>query len=204
MRHRLRGLPPALLALGALAAATAHAEPPPPSAPGFAKRASSVVSVERLLAVTSQKSKYGDSSASISTVGMGATSAGRLGYSWIAESGLTLGSVLGFAYQSVPGSHVAIGTVGPRVGFAGSRDRMGFWVRTGPSLLAGRDARDATLWCAAWGLDAYAVVTPLRHFGILIGVDAEIPFAGRASGSGSSGSFRYTSIGLGAGALVDF
>ncbi len=154
---------------------------------GFGNRDSFVFSVENVFGF--QHLEFGQSGSSgttsIDTKVMHPFFWGNVGFFGVYDSGLSLGGLVGVTHEFVhndafnPGHDFTILRLKPRVGYAGSvTPFFGYWVRGGPSLFS-TISGDSKVNIFSFGGEAYAVVSPVPHFGILIGPNADIYIYGR-------------------------
>jgi hypothetical protein len=193
-----------------------------PANDGFGNRDAFVFSVEDVFGFTSHEFTSEDASGeeesnSTDSLGLQPLLWGNIGLHDISSSGLTLGVLLGAGYDrtEIPffGQDVEISVatvrIGPRIGYAGSlQPNFGYWIRGGPSALMqfasiesdGEDETASAYMFAISG-EAYAVIVPAPHFGILIGPHADIHVWGNTDDGDDVG---YTAFGLGVGLMGEF
>jgi hypothetical protein len=210
----------ATLALGAVAfwASPATAQ----EAPGFGRRDAFVFSIEDVFGFASTEVESEDSqgetqSNSTDSIGLQPLLWGNIGLHKVWSSGLTFGVLLGAGYDrtTLPifGQDIDISVatfrVGPRIGYAGTaQPTFGYWVRGGPTALmqfasieSDDDDDSASAYLFAISAEAYAVILPAPHIGILIGPHADIGVYGTTDDGEDT---NYTSFGLGIGLMGEF
>lgn len=170
---------------------------------GFGNRDSFVFSVERIFGYQSQD--LGETT--IDSTGLYPTYWGNVGLFGVWSSGLTFGSTFGLTY--LDGSlfddddeGIWFMRLGPRVGYAGSTDTkaFGYWLRGGPSVLFTASDDDSTYALAA-SIEAYAVIQPVPHFGILLGPHADFHLVGEEEGDEET---EFGSLGFTFGLMAEF
>lgn len=111
--------------------------------------------------------------------------------------------------NSSDGSSFLALTLGPRIGYAGSLPKqrtIGYWIRTGPTVLythgesGGNRGNSSNSGSFDWSIDAYAVVTPVEHFGVFFGPAFDIAIYGQSSGHDD----KLGIISFGLGLLADW
>lgn len=197
--------------------APARSQEAQPTDGGFGSRDSLVVSVERIFGFQTQE--FGgdddDDSQDYDSLGMSPIFWGNVGIFSVSSSGLTFGTTLGVGYLDSPlfddDTSFTLVRLGPRIGYAGSTQTkwFGYWLRGGPSALiafVNQDSDDpdqdddATTYAFAISAEAYAVITPVPHFGLLIGPHADIHIFGDSEGE----DFKYQTFGLTLGFMGEF
>lgn len=183
-----------LIMLGAVLAASPAraAETAEPSEAGFGKRAHFLFTIDNVVGATRD------------FPGSGVTFLGafpglfgpRVGFHNVTNDGVTFGTNLGFTVLGGGrGDTLMALTISPRVGYATSASpTIGFWLRGGPTFHF-FSSGSATYLVGA-GAEALLVVTPVDHFGVLIGPNAE------ASPIGSQ-SATYYQLGFSVGWVAD-
>ncbi len=179
----------------------------PKSRPGFGKRGSFVFSVENLLGISSDR--LDGRSYDVRGFFPGLFGA-RLGLHGVTDSGLTIGTGLGLSVlkprvegDSGESDGLLLLSALPRIGLARPFDgRLGYWIRTGPSLRFVKEiGDDDDTFLFGLGFDAFLVVTPVRHLGILFGPSVDFGLFGR-DGS-SNDETKFTSVQATIGLLTD-
>lgn len=170
---------------------------------GFGNRDSFVFSVENIFGF--QHLEFGQSgssgSASIDSKVMDPFFWGNVGLFGMYDNGLTLGGVVGLTHEFQKGDDFTILRLKPRVGYAGSATQyFGYWLRGGPSLYSSFSG-DTQINVLSLGAEAYAVVTPVPHLGILIGPNVDISVYGRDNHSTKE---KLTEYGLMCGLMGEF
>lgn len=165
----------------------------------FGDRDETIVSVERMLGFQNQQ--LDEDGGSIDATGFQPFLWGSLGIFGMGSSGLSFGVLLGFSrLEDEDGDGISVGQLRPRIGYGGTEreGRFGFWVRGGPSLVyLHSESNDGYAFAA--GGEAYAVVFPAPHVGVLLGPHAEFHLAG-----GGDGDPYYKSVGLTVGLMGEF
>ena len=97
-------------------------------------------------------------------------------------------------------------TLGPRIGYAGSVPKqpiLGYWVRTGPTLMylhsekgSGTASSTSNAGYFDWAIEAYGVIHPVDHFGILVGPAFDIALFGKDSGNDEKLGVISLAVGL--------
>lgn len=169
-----------------------------PAAAGFGKRAGFLLALDNALGVSVDQLGKGGSDSARFMGGFPGLFGPRIGMHGATSSGVTAGANLGmgFAIADGGGSLVRV-SVAPRVGYAGSATpTFGYWLRGGPSLhfLAADRGEGAAL--VGLGLEAFAVVTPVDHLGVMFGPTAELGLTGTRDA-------KYTSYGFSVGLVGD-
>jgi hypothetical protein len=112
-----------------------------------------------------------------------------------ASDHVTYGMVFGLWWakpvgQGSDGSgSVFSGTIGPRIGYAGSVPKqpiLGYWLRTGPTFIylhteSGSGGNNHNSGFIDWAFEAYGVIHPVDHFGIFVGPSFDVALYGKAS-----------------------
>lgn len=201
-RKRLaRGVIGALCAGAVLLPGEAWAQP----AHGFGEEDTFVLSVERIFGFQSQDFGDDDDSPSIDSTGLYPPLWGNLGFFSVSEGGLSFGTTVGLTHLSGDlfdeDESVTMVRLGPRVGYAGGTHTpvFGYWVRGGPSTLM-FFSDDSETYTFAVSLEAYAVIRPVSHFGVLVGPHADIHLYGKSEDEDA----EYSSIGLTVGLMGEF
>lgn len=182
-----------LIASPAMAAESGTSEP---NELGFGKRASFLFALDNAFGVSADRANSGSA-----TTFLGAFPGifgPRIGLHGASSGGLTGGVNLGLTYLSVRDDGILVLSVAPRIGYATSASpTVGFWFRGGPNFhsLSGSAAGEGTALVGIGG-EAFVVITPVDHFGVMIGPTAE------ASVDGSDND-KYTSIGFSVGLVSD-
>lgn len=126
---------------------------------------------------------------------------GNLGVSVVDRSGFTFGGTFGASHvflDSKDQRDVTLVRLRPRVGYAGSTTQwFGYWLRGGPSMMLARLGGDDTVVSALFGAEAYAVITPVPHLGLLIGPSLDYGVYTKNAGT----TYEY---GLSAGLFGEF
>jgi hypothetical protein len=198
------GFAAALLVGASLVASSALAQDaatPAKPTEGFGKRSHGVFSIENALGFLEQNFSDNGHTESIDTKGFLAGLFGpRLAIHGIADSGLTYGLRFGFWHledlhgNGHPPTFVELS---PRIGYAGAvQPVLGYWLRTGPSFFFFHEGTDDNTWFD-WSFEAFGVLTPTDHFGVLIGPTVDI-------GINESHYVKYGTIGLAIGLLTDW
>lgn len=180
-----------------------------PGAQGFGRRDSFVFSVEHVAGFQTLELAIGDddgddNSPSLDSVGLHPTYWGNLGVFTISDSGLTFGAVLGVTQllardEDALEDSITIVRVEPRIGYAGSTNQsFGYWVRGGPSVFVIESAEVG--YTFGFGAEAYAVITPVPHFGVLVGPTFDFLPVGDYDGR----DFTYSAFGISAGVMGEF
>ena len=177
---------------------------------GFGARDSFAFSVERVFGFQTQDFGDGDDDATIDSVGLYPFLWGNVGFFAVRDGGLSFGTTLGVGHLTSPAldddTTLTFVRVGPRIGYAGhvpTTPWFGYWLRGGPSLMLAfidDEDDDATSYAIAATLEAYAVMTPVPHFGVLLGPHVDIHLFGDAEGE----DFVYRSYGLTLGLMGEF
>lgn len=178
--------------------------------PGFGARDSFVLSVERIFGFQTQELGDGDEDPTIDSVGLYPFLWGNVGLFGVEDGGLSYGTTIGVGHLTSPSidneTTLTLVRVGPRIGYAGhvaTTPWFGYWLRGGPSFLLAfieDEDDDATSYAIAATLEAYAVMTPVPHFGVLLGPHIDIHIHGDAEGE----DFVYRSYGLTLGLMGEF
>jgi hypothetical protein len=215
-------LVPACAAALVATATDARAQAPAESATeaqGFGERASTIFSVESVFGYLTQSYDPNNGGGGLSFTHSGFFPTGfmgtRIGLHHVLPSGVTLGGLFGFAYESGTGpdsSDLTAFNLGPRVGYAGALPKakmLGYWARVGPSFQLihvgnSRSSNSTDIWALDLSLEAFFVWTPVEHFGVLAGPSFDIGIAGNASSGNTSEGFKYASSGINAGLVFDF
>ncbi|MBI3200920.1 MAG: hypothetical protein HYZ29_05185 [Myxococcales bacterium] len=203
------------LALGATVA-TARAQAGAPAAgAAFGQRDEFIFSVERLFGFQNQK--FDDDSGSYEATGFHPLYWGSVGLFSMSASGLNFGALLGatrYQFGSLGGdSKVNVLQLRPRIGYGGTEKerRFGYWLRGGPSaliVLAQSEDTDASgktssesreSYALGVGGEAYVVLFPVPHVGVVVGPHAEFHLVGEGDGDP-----YYRSYGLTAGVMGEF
>lgn len=209
------GRPPTRSALAALCfaavalllAAPASAQMTNPYGPraerGFGNRDSFVFSVENIFGFEHLELGQSGSSdtTSIDSKVMDPFFWGNVGLFGMYDSGLTLGAVVGLTHEFQKGDDFTILRLKPRVGYAGSATQyFGYWIRGGPSLYTSVSG-DSTVNVFSFGAEAYGVITPVPHLGILVGPNADISIYGHDN---QGNKWKLTEYGLECGLMGEF
>jgi len=191
----------ATCALLALAPASVRAQDAPGE--GFGKRDSLAFTVENLLGFVSNLGRVRRRSPVVRYPRDAASLLGDLGLFSMSPTGFNWGALVGVGAPRISDSGDAtVLRLRPRVGWAVSKnDKVGFWLRGGPSLLMFRatgdeDSSSSSQAMLALGAEAYAVFTLVEHVGILVGPHADIHLLGSAS-EGDDPSFSTFGVSLG-------
>ncbi|MCA9593035.1 MAG: hypothetical protein KC776_06985 [Myxococcales bacterium] len=183
----------------------------------FGERDSFVVSIERIFGFQGQN-LFGQNNDSI---GFHPILWGNVGLFAVQSSGLSFGSTVGLAHvRDLTGDDkdsFTVARLGPRIGYAGwLKQGFGYWVRGGPSamfLFSKQENTDANgqkttesqnMELFQLSLEAYVVIAPTDHLGILVGPHADIHLFGLASDDVDSDAKKYRSAGLTVGLMGDF
>ena len=178
--------------------------------PGFGARDSFVLSFERVFGFQTQELGDGDEDPTIDSVGLYPFLWGNVGFFGVEDGGLSYGTTVGVGHLSSPGfdddATFTLARLGPRIGYAGhvaTTPWFGYWLRGGPSFLLAfleQENENATSFAIAATLEAYAVMTPVPHFGVMLGPHVDIHLYGDAEGE----DFVYRSYGLTLGLMGEF
>jgi hypothetical protein len=95
-------------------------------------------------------------------------------------------------------------TVGPRIGYAGGVPKqpiLGYWLRTGPTFIylhsdKGGSGDTSNAGYFDWTFEAYGVIHPVDHFGILVGPSFDVALFGKSSGEDQKLSVISLAVGL--------
>ncbi len=179
--------------------------------PGFGERDAFVFSVENVFGFQSQS--FGDTD--IDSKGLQPAFWGDVGLFGVRSSGFSYGALLGVSHlrlsqsSSSNTSSITVLRLGPRLGWAGATKNsfLGFWLRGGPSVFAlttDDDSSDASWFYAlAISAEAYMVITPAPHLGIVAGPHFDIHLIGNDP-DGSDDEAKYSSVGFGVGLMGEF
>ena len=184
-----------------------------PSDGRFGERGAFVVSMERLLGFQNQQ--FAESGSSWDSTGFHPFAWSGLGLFGMSASGLNFGALVGVTRLTLDTGDGAFTShlvqVRPRVGFAGTEKegRFGYWVRLGPGALftfssddgggGSISSDDKSSYAFSLGGEAYAVVFPAPHVGVMFGPHADFHVHG-----GGDGDPEYKSYGLTAGLMGEF
>lgn len=171
---------------------------------GFGARDSFAFTVENVFGYVSTSVGAGDKTVSVDTTGLLPPYWGDVGLFSMSPGGVNWGALLGFEHL-IPkdGGNGTSAKLRPRIGYATSKNWLGFWLRGGPSFLFAHESGDEdsdsnSSAMLALGFEAYAVMMPVDHVGILLGPHADIHLLGSAS-KGDDPS--YSSYGLSLGLM---
>ncbi len=161
----------------------------------FGRRGSFSIGVERLLGISYTTDIEATRIALLSATGLEAAlspySVPKLGFDYFVADRVSLGLAAGFGTVT-NAETLTLFSFNPRVGYAAAlSEHVAFWPRAGFSYVHLSDGGSAYL--LALTLEAQFVLTPVRHFGILLGPTFDVGFA--ATGA------KLTELGLQAGMI---
>jgi len=172
---------------------------------GFGARDSFAFTVENVFGYVSTSVGAGDKTVSVDTTGLLPPYWGDVGLFSMSPGGVNWGALLGFEHLIHPERRRERDErqAPTAIGYATSKNWLGFWLRGGPSFLFAHESGDEDSYSSssamlALGFEAYAVMMPVDHVGILLGPHADIHLLGSAS-KGDDPS--YSSYGLSLGLM---
>jgi hypothetical protein len=174
----------------------AEGESSGPNELGFGKRASFLFTLDNALGVSSDRANDGPAATYLGA--FPGIFGPRIGLHGASAAGITGGANVGLTYRSAGGDGIVLLSVAPRIGYATSvSPTVGFWLRGGPQFhfIGGSGGGSSTSMVGVGG-EAFVVLTPVDHFGLMIGPTAEATLSGTRDD-------KYTSIGLAVGLVSD-
>ncbi len=134
----------------------------------------------------------------------------RVGIHRVVGKGFTLGTgfTLGDFTDHGTNASLTIWALAPRVGYvAPLGTHASLWLRGGLTYFHA-SARSADYWQVAPAAEVFLVLTPFDHFGVMLGLVAEVGVAGKRELPGSypsmsASEYRYSTYGLSLGFLFD-
>ncbi len=207
MRKRLLASALALLAVASRGGAqgTSPPEVPAQTAPSpalsvhtksFGSPGTLAVAAERLFGWT-RTSSSGDSATTFSFLGTGFEadfpySSPRVAFDYFPVGGFSFGLGAGFAIIKLSSGTITTVTLSPRIGYAiRLSDGFSLWPRAGLTYVHADEKRqsdtggttfDSSEYLVATSLELQVVVTPVQHFGFMIGPTADLGIASTPSG----------------------